>query len=114
MPCQCTTTVAIASVLLILLALVVVIFTTVIIVVCIRSKKQVLKESNVYYDTINIGHHSEQPSVIETEVNVAYDHVEYLKLYLKLILIITYVPCSYRGSVLVDSRIQECSALSRF
>ena len=71
MPCQCTTTVAIASVLLIPLALVVVIFTTVIIVVCIRSKKQAPKESDVYYDTINIDH---QPSVIETEVNVAYGH----------------------------------------
>ena len=76
MPCQCTTTVVIASVLLILLALVVVIFTTVIVVVCIRSKKQVPKESDVYYDTINIGHHSEQPSVIETEVNVAYGHTK--------------------------------------
>ena len=72
MPCQCTTTVAIASVLLILLALVVVIFTTVIIVVCIRSKKQVLKEFNVYYDTINIGHHSEQPDFITAQSNI--DH----------------------------------------
>lgn len=71
-----TILIAFASVLSIVLAMSLVIFTTVIIVVCVRSKKQVSKDSDVYYETINIGHHSKQPSVIETETNVAYGHTK--------------------------------------
>ena len=75
---QCTTSIILAIVLSVLLALLLVAFTAVIFIamVFIRSKKQAQTEADVYYDTINIGHHSAPPQVIETEVNVAYDHVK--------------------------------------
>ena len=76
--CQCTTSVIFAIVLSVLLALLLVAFTIVIItgMVFVRNKKQAQTETDVYYDTINIGHHSEPPPVIETEVNVVYDHTK--------------------------------------
>ena len=76
MSCQCTTSIIFAIVLPVLLALLLIAFTTVIIIVFVRSKKQahMQTETDVYYDTINIGHHSAPPPVIKTEVNIAYDH----------------------------------------
>ena len=72
MPYQCTTAIAFASVLSVVLAVCVVVFTTVIIVL-IRTKKPAQTEA--YYDTINIRHHS-PPAVINTEKNVAYGHTK--------------------------------------
>ena len=48
-----------------------------IIVVCIRSNQHVQTESDVYYDTINIGHQSAAPPAIETEINVACGHTKF-------------------------------------
>ena len=75
MVCQCTTSIIVLSALLTLLL---VAFTTVIIIamIFVRSKKQAQTETDVYYDTINIGHRSSPPKVIETEVNVAYGHTK--------------------------------------
>ena len=71
------TTIVFASVLSILLVLFLVAITTVItLTVCIRRKMQAQTASDVYYDTINIGHHSNPPPIIETEVNVAYGHTK--------------------------------------
>ena len=42
----------------------------------VGSKKKPQRESDVYYDTVNIGH---QPPVIETELNIAYGHPKKLK-----------------------------------
>ena len=60
------------------MALLLVAFTTVIIIamVIVKNKKQAQTEIDVCYDTINIGHHSAPLQVIETEVNVAYDHIK--------------------------------------
>ena len=44
--------------------------------ISVRSKKKPQRESDVYYDTINVGH---QPPVIETELNIAYGHPKKLK-----------------------------------
>ena len=71
---QCTTSIAIAGVLSILLSVCMVVFTTVIIRVCVRSKKQI--QTEVCYDTINIGHQSAPPPAIETDINVAYGHTK--------------------------------------
>ena len=69
-PCQCTATIISTGVLAILLAVCVVVFTTLVIVVIIREKRR--SKSDVYYDTVNIGHHSKPSTAIETELNVAY------------------------------------------
>ena len=42
----------------------------------VRSKKKPQKESNDYYDTINVVH---PPPVIETELNIAYGQPKMLK-----------------------------------
>ena len=70
MSCQCTISIAFASILSVVLALCVVTFTTVI-VASVRSKRKVQTEA--YYDTINVHHHS-FPQAIGTEMNVAYGH----------------------------------------
>ena len=72
MSCQCTTSIVLAISLPLLLALLFAVFTIAMIIAFIRSKKQAKREADVYYDTINIGHHSKPTTVIETEVNVAY------------------------------------------
>lgn len=59
-----------------LLSVFIVVFTAVIVIVCVRSKKKSRPQTDILYDDINIGHHSEPPSVIETEANVAYGHVK--------------------------------------
>ena len=77
--CQYETTIIIAfcsglSILFILLIAIVV--TAICSFVGRKMKPQRESDHDVYYDTINIGH---QPSVIETELNVAYDHPKMLK-----------------------------------
>ena len=71
-PCQSTTTIISTGVLAILLTVCVVVFTTFVIVVIIKQKRQT--KADVYYDTVDIGHHSKPSTVIETELNVAYGH----------------------------------------
>lgn len=77
---QYSTTIIIASAsgLSTLFVLLIVVFTTAI-GICIRSKRKPQTESDVYYDTINIGHHSTPPPIVETEMNVAYRHPKKLK-----------------------------------
>ena len=55
--------------------LLIAVIATAIICICIRSKKKPERETDVYYDTINIG----QPPVFETKLNVAYHHPKKLK-----------------------------------
>ena len=68
--CTCTTSNVIAGVLSILLSVGIVVFTTVIVIICVRSKKEA--QTDVHYDTINVGHRS---TPIETDINVAYGHI---------------------------------------
>ena len=75
--CQYETTIIIAfcsGLSILFIILIAVIITA--ICVFVGSKKKPKRESDVYYDTINIGH---QPPVIETELNVAYGHPKKLK-----------------------------------
>ena len=56
--------------------LLIAIIATAIVCICVlRSKKKPERETDVYYDTINIG----QPPVFETKLNVAYHHPKKLK-----------------------------------
>ena len=69
--CTCTTSNVIAGVLSILLFVGIVVFTTVIII-CVRSRSKKEAQTDVHYDTINVGHRS---TPIETDINVAYGHI---------------------------------------
>ena len=69
--CQCTTTIISTGVLAILMAVCVVVFTVFVIIVIIKEKLRRTK-SDVYCDTVDIGHHSQPSTVIETELNIAY------------------------------------------
>ena len=55
--------------------LLIAVIATAIVCICVRSKKKPKRETDVYYDTINI----RQPPVIETELNVAYHQPRKLK-----------------------------------
>ena len=60
------------SILFILLIVIIIIA----IFIFIGSKKKPQRETDVYYDTINTAH---PPPVIDTELNIAYDHPKKLK-----------------------------------
>ena len=77
---QYTTTIiiAFASGLSSLFIVLTAIFTTAI-GIFIRRKKKPHSESDVYYDTIDIGHHPTPPPIVETKLNVAYRHPKKLK-----------------------------------
>lgn len=54
------------------LSIVIVLLITVITAICVcirRKRKPPRGESDVYYDTVSIGH---QPPILETKLNVAY------------------------------------------
>ena len=80
---QYTTTIiiAVASGLSTLFIVLIAVFITAIGIFIRRRKKKphVQTESDVYYDTINIGHHPTRLPVVETEINVAYHHPKKLK-----------------------------------
>ena len=73
-----TIIIAVASGLWTLFVVLIAVFITAI-GIFIRRKKKPQTESDVYYDTINIGYHPTRPSVVETEINVAYHHPKKLK-----------------------------------
>ena len=75
---QYTTTIiiALASGLSIIFVLLIAVVITAICIFVRNKKKPQMEESDVYYDTVNIGH---QPPILETKLNIAYHQPKKLK-----------------------------------